>query len=412
MDELAQKWNRLLPPLHRQALELVLAQNQPIYLVGGIVRDLILGRANLDLDFVCLKPAKLIVSGLLPHFENEFGKSNLKLLEHAAFGTIRLDVGDDDLHLDFATARQEVYSQPAALPTVRFTDNLSHDLGRRDFTINAIAYSVQTGLHDPFGGLADLQNGLLRILHSHSFEDDPTRMIRAIRFAARLDYALEPFTLTALQKALDDGYFQELSAERKRNELRMILKEAEPTKALALLQNYNLLTAIHPLLAWNEALQKVFERVKVFFKGNPPAYALLAALLHLGDASMVVNELRFANLEADVPIEVVRLWQNVYPKLNKVLPNSQLYRLLNPYKPESLAVFEALASERGQIAHYQQNLALRRPLLNGNDVIRLGVPAGPRIKELLGALQDAVLDGRVMGREAEEAFLYAQINKN
>lgn len=407
---LMEKLRSALPEWHRRAFELVLEGEPEVFLVGGIVRDLLLGRENSDLDFVTLDYAPGLVRWLLPRFERPFSLNNIKikLVEHSAFGTARLDLGDM-LHLDFATARQEIYERPAALPTVSFPATLAEDLKRRDFTINAMALSPGQGLLDPFNGLADLRDGWLRILHPASFEDDPTRLIRGVRFAARMGYSFEPLTRQLLEKARDEGYFELLTAERKRNELRLILKELNPVKGLALLQEYRLLAHFHPALAWNEELAQAFRQLESQI-ARPQPYEYLAALLHLQDASTaaaILKSLNFEKLEAVVPQEVARLWEEARPDLRYPLKNSQLDSLFRPYKAESLKVFEALLpqEQREFVRRYREEVKGRSPQLNGDYLLQQGVPAGPQIKTLLAALRAAVLDGEVVGRKAEEAFL-------
>ncbi len=403
---LLERLRAALPPSHRQALETTLQHVPEIFLVGGIVRDLLLGRANTDLDFVTLAYAPEVVGRLSPAFKENFPQ--IKVFAHDAFGTARLGLGDE-LHLDFATARREIYERPAALPTVAFPATLEEDLKRRDFTINALALSPRQGLLDPFNGLADLRDGWLRVLHEASFVDDPTRMVRAIRFAARLGYKLEPITQKLLETARDESFFELLSAERKRNELRLILKELRPVKGLALLQEYGLLVRFHPALTWGDALAASFDRLEQAL-GRPQPYEYLAALLHLqgaANAAGILKSLNFAGLEATVPQEVARLWQEVRPVLKGPLKNSRLDLFFRRYKAESLKVFAALLPGEQQefIRRYRADVQGRSPVLNGDALLEMGLPPGPRIKELLAVLRAAVLDGEVVGPDAERAFL-------
>ena len=403
---LLERLRAVLPPLHREALEVILEHDPEVFLVGGIVRDLLLGRANTDLDFVTLRYAPEVVRRLLPSFKMNFPQ--VKVLEYDAFGTVRLDLSDE-LHLDFATARREIYERPAALPKVAFPATLEEDLKRRDFTINALALSPRKGLLDPFNGLADLRDGWLRVLHDASFVDDPTRMIRAIRFAARLGYELEPITLKLLETARDENLFELLSAERKRNELRLILKELRPVKGLALLHKHALLARFHPALTWNAELAASFDRLEEALD-RPRPYEYLAALLHLQgaeNATAIIKSLNFAGLEATVPQEVARLWQEIRPELKPPLKNSRLDLFFRSYKAEALRVFAVLLPGEQQefIRRYREEVQGRSPVLNGNALLQMGVPPGPRIKELLAVLRAVVLDGEVVGREAEIAFL-------
>ena len=399
-----------LPPLHRRALEVVTSVAGPgVYLVGGIVRDFLLGRSNLDLDFVCLAPASQTVAELLPGLRAEFGAEALKVMYYEGFGTVRLDIGPT-LHLDFATARHETYSQPAALPTVSFPATLEQDLRRRDFSFNALALAADGQFYDPFDGLTDLRDGWLRVLHELSFVDDPTRMIRGVRFAARMGYRFEPTTEQLLKEALAGGYFERLSAERKRNELRLILREKLPQRGLALLDHYGLLAAIHPTLSWNDSLQAQFDCLSgdaVELDWN----AWLAVLLHhtVAEAtSRLLNDLRFDRAESTLPVEVARLWQTVRPALAPGLKNSQLYDLFHSYGSESLVILRLLLPEESQreaVTCYLDQVAGRKPILTGDDLIRLGVSPGPAMKTLLARLRSAVLDGEASGAAAETAFI-------
>ncbi len=447
---LAARLKVMLPPEHALAFEIVnnyaQTQNQAVYLVGGIVRDLLLGRPNLDLDFVCLSDARPFARALLSQFQSLSQITSATLTTHPDFLTASLELvfspqssvlspgyisppdgvqssvlttHHSSLVLDFTTARREIYVQPAALPTVDPVPvSLEVDLRRRDFTINALALSLDYKLIDHFNGLNDLQAGLLRVLHPKSFEDDPTRMVRGVRFAARFDYRFEPQTEVLLEKALQGGFFALLSPERRRNELWLILREALPEKGLAMLYHYKLLQAIHSSLNWSENLQNSFLQLREHLSPStlltPLAY--LAALLHLTEPNQVeriVNDLRFPNEQARVPVAVARLWHEAQPKLVLGLKNSQLYALLHPYDtpPKVLAIFEALLHQSeperaAQVGHYRQYLAHLRPQTGGDFLIkRLGLKPGPRFKIWLAELLNAVLDGEIQGHEAEEAFL-------
>jgi tRNA nucleotidyltransferase (CCA-adding enzyme) len=417
-----------LPPEHWLAFQTVSsvaqAEGQSVFLVGGIVRDLLLDRPNLDLDFVTLIDARLFARQLVPLFENQPEITQVGLLTHDPFKTARLDLTFQNgvtLHIDLATARREIYQHPAALPTVApEIATLEVDLLRRDFTINAMTLSPKGGLVDPFNGLEDLRDGLLKVLHAKSFEDDPTRMARGIRFAARFGYHFASETEHLFKEAVAAGYFSLLSPERRRNELRLILKEVRPEKAVALLQHYHLLQAIQSGLEWNNALGKSFRQLRDYLPEPPSYLAYLAALLHLTSpvkAEEILRGLRFSSEEAAVPVAVAHLWQEVRPKLVPDLKNSQLYALLHPYffPTETLIIFEALLKadepERAaQIVHFRQNLAHLRPALDGEFLKSLGLKPGPQFRIWLEALRNAVLDGEIKGRVAEEQFLRRIIN--
>jgi len=347
----------------------------------------------------------------------------LNLIQHDAFGTARLDLIFENnfaLHLDLATARRELYARPAALPTVDpVPANLEEDLRRRDFTINALALSLDKGLLDPFNGVEDLREGWLRILHPHSFEDDPTRMVRGVRFAARFGYQFEPQTERLLKAALAGGFLGLLSAERRRNELFAILREALPEKALALLEQYGLLRAIHSELAWTEGLQISFRQLRAYLTIPASVIIYLAVLLHLTELTkleLLAKDLRLTLEEGRYLVAVARLWQEVGPKLEPELKNSQLYGLLHLYDytsgPNPLDLFEALAlpGRAVQVKRYLDELRHIKPELDGDFLKNtLGLKPGPQFRVWLADLQVAVLDREVQGREAEETFLRQRV---
>ena len=195
------------------------------HLVGGAVRDLLLGRERMDVDVVVEGDAIAIARRIDPD-----------AVVHERFGTASVRL--DGLDVDLATARSESYPRPGALPEVR-PGTLAEDLARRDFTINAMAVPLagDGALHDPHGGALDLSAGVLRVLHDASFADDPTRALRAARYAARLDFTLDPHTEGLLRAADLDT----VSAQRVEAELRRIATEARPERAIALAVGWGLL---------------------------------------------------------------------------------------------------------------------------------------------------------------------------
>jgi len=221
---------------------------QTLWLVGGPVRDLLLGKAARDIDVVVEGDAMALARAAALRLG---GRARV----HEAFGTARWD--HDDLSVDLATARVEWYEAPAALPRVMHAE-LRRDLYRRDFTINAMAIALHTldraELVDPFGGARDLRQRLLRVLHGLSFHDDPTRAFRAARFAARFDFRLAPQTEGLLRSALRSGVLRALGPERLGAELDRILGELEVVQAFRLLRDWELLPLIHPRFASGPAL--------------------------------------------------------------------------------------------------------------------------------------------------------------
>lgn len=197
------------------------ARGYKAFIVGGIVRDIILGVKNIDLD--------IVIEGDAIKLGEELAKElDAKIVTHKMFGTCTVTM-KDALKIDLATARKEKYAHPAALPMVEFS-SLKNDLSRRDFTINAMAASINGKdfgrLIDLFGGRRDLAKGIIRLMHDKSFIDDPTRIFRAVRFESRPGFSIEPKTLRLAKAAVKKGMFAKLSKYRVKNEIALIEKES------------------------------------------------------------------------------------------------------------------------------------------------------------------------------------------
>lgn len=232
-------------PLLEKAAVLASGAGLELYAVGGCARDWLLGRESADMDLLLSGDPSPVVEGL----EKAFGGRHQKF---KPFLTVRFFTAEGR-RLDLARFRKETYARPAALPAVGEAASASEDLKRRDFACNAMAVRLNGpepfGLLDPYGGAADIKNGLVRVLHMKSFEDDPTRVYRAARFAGRFGWELEAGTRALALDAVKAGLPALLSRERLRNELLKILSEADPLPALEFLKELGALAAIHPALA-------------------------------------------------------------------------------------------------------------------------------------------------------------------
>ena len=214
----------------------------PAYLVGGAVRDLLRGADPIDLDIAVEGDARTAAREIADRFGHA-------ATEYERFGTA--DVKTPDATYHFATTREEVYDAPGALPRVS-PASLSEDLGRRDFTVNAMAVGL-TGddlghLYDPLGGVADLHAGVIRVLHERSFLDDPTRLVRAVRYASRLGFDLDPETERLAREAVAAEALSTVSGERIGVELELLLNEAETASRIELLRDLEIHSALHPEL--------------------------------------------------------------------------------------------------------------------------------------------------------------------
>ncbi|NUM45574.1 MAG: CBS domain-containing protein, partial [Anaerolineales bacterium] len=309
LSDLLQK---TLPPGHLSLLKTIAAtaseQHQALYIVGGFVRDLLLERPSLDFDLVVEGDA-IALGKALAH---QYGG---RLMTHARFGTAKWQLEESSFQkedaanlpaaIDLITARTEFYTHPTALPTVE-RGSIKLDLHRRDFTLNTLALRLD-GMHygelyDYWGGYNDLRQGVIRVLHSISFVDDPTRMLRAVRFEQRFGFQIEPRTLELIQAALapQDGssatLLERVSGDRIRHELDHMLDEPNAPAMFARLEALGLLKAIHPALTWPEGVNAPLKALSTQLPG--PEWGLGAETKGLPTRRGVAYTLWFAQLSA------------------------------------------------------------------------------------------------------------------
>lgn len=394
--------------LPREFLELIRAagglaadKGQSLYLVGGAVRDLFLGRANLDLD--------LVLEGDAPSLARQLARlRDANVVTHPRFGTATISQGTNTL--DIVTARSETYSKPGALPTVK-PGTIHDDLFRRDFTINAIAVHLDPArfgeMVDPYGGKRDLDQGLVRVLHKESFKDDPTRIWRAIRYEQRLGFRLEPDTEGLLRR--DVGMIDRVSGDRLRHELERILKEDYPEKAFHRAEELGALQQLLPSLEGNAWLTGHFEKARKASPDSKPESTIYLALLvwRLDEEPLdaLLVRLKFGRAEARVLRDIPGLKKGIqYLEARELLP-SEICRLLKRRSPQAIlaaALATAYEHARRQLALYLSNLRFVAPSLDGDDLKLMGVPQGRRLGSLLQNLKDARLDGKVTTRKGEQ----------
>lgn len=380
------------------------AEGHCVYLVGGVVRDLLLGRPTLDVD--------LAVEGNAPSLARRLGKLlDGKVVTHPRFGTATFKRGP--VSLDFVTARSEIYARPGALPTVS-AGTIQDDLARRDFTINAMAIHLAPQrfgeLIDPHNGKRDVDRGLIRVLHRESFRDDPTRIWRAIRYEQRLDFRLEERTEHLLRS--DAPTMESVSGDRLRHELERILQEERAEKVLCRAEELGVLDQLVPGLEGDGWLAGRFDEARQASPDAKPAIELYLALLawRLEDEKLrqFAERLRFGGEAAKVLKDVLRLRQALRRLEAPGLQPSATCGLLDPHYP--LVIMAAvLATDsqavRQRLEAYLADLRFVAPSLDGNDLKAMGVPAGRKLGWLLRALKDARLDGKVATKEEEETLV-------
>ncbi|HEX5609338.1 MAG TPA: hypothetical protein VFX45_04510 [Solirubrobacterales bacterium] len=340
------------------------ATADPLYVVGGAVRDQLLGRGRADLDLVVVGDAAALGRSL-----------GADPVEHERFATAKVEIAGNEV--DLATARTETYAEPGALPDVAPAASVEQDLGRRDFTVNAMAVPVggEPALVDPHGGREDLDRGLLRVLHARSFEDDPTRAIRAARYAARLGFELEEGTKRLLRET-DLGT---VSEDRRWAELRRLAAEGTAPKGFELLAGWGLVELRDGGTALASEVGALLAREP--WKGEVErADAVLAAVLKPegGEAALAATN-------PESPSEGVALAGRRNP-VELVLARALGAEWLDPYISE----WRAVALE-----------------IDGADLIAAGIPEGPAVGRGLAAALRAKLDGVVVDRDAELATALA-----
>ena len=388
-----------------------------VYLVGGIVRDLFLRVPNFDVDIV-VEGDGITFAGLLAN------KTGGRLRTHQKFGTavVKLPKG---LKIDIATARLEYYESPAAMPTVELS-SIKKDLYRRDFTINTLAVRLEKKrfgeLIDFFGGLRDIKDKTIRVLHNLSFVEDPTRVLRAIRFEQRFDFKISKHTQNMIKTAVAMRLFDRLTGERIYTELVLMFAEAEPIKGLKRMKELDLLKFIHPLLTVTPNTDKLFAGLsetltwfRLLYLDLPLEKGFVYFLGLLDRLKGPEAEEALERLAAPMRIrERVRLARlhchDVLPILSRepLLAPSRVYALLHPLDIESLLLMMAEAKQeraRKYISLYLTHLRGVTVTLTGDDLKTMGIPPGPQYKKILAELLDAKLDEQVRTPEDEKEFV-------
>ncbi|MDF0644969.1 MAG: hypothetical protein P0111_13145 [Nitrospira sp.] len=398
-------------------------QRVALYLVGGVVRDLLLHRHNLDFDLTVegdgLAFARLVCRRY---------RATATFFEKFATARLRLSNG---LKLDVASTRRESYVHAAALPSIE-PAALRDDLYRRDFTINAMAIGLNAGtfgrLEDPFGGVQDLRAKRIRVLHEGSFQDDPTRIFRAIRFAERFGFAIEPGSRRQLAAAAAMDLVKRLSGPRLRNEIFLLLGERRSSQVVERLVSLKLLRFLHPRLRYSKTSRQVLESVSAALMWwgaqggqqsvDVPTLRLMALLSQSGPSviRLVAQRLQLSSAQALALSYAGALTSQVLKDLSgdRILP-SQVYRRLTGLPDEALVllVAKARASVDRQTAGRVRQRLLRylrsdrhvETTVRGSDLKKLGLKPGPRFKIILDRLLNARIDGTVRSVAEEQRLV-------
>jgi tRNA nucleotidyltransferase (CCA-adding enzyme) len=388
--------------------EAVQAVSEPfdgVYLVGGAVRDVLMGEPNFDVDIA------VEGDGIA------FGKALARVLggrpvPHEKFGTVVVLHGEGG-RIDVATARTEFYDYPGALPAVEQA-SIRQDLYRRDFTINAMAVSLKGEdfgrLVDYFGGHRDLEGRVIRVLHNLSFIDDPTRIFRAIRYENRYGFRMDAHTLALARACVEMELVGELSSARLRDELQDLFSEERVTDSVRRLAELGIDRAVHARLAADDDAARLIEQLdglRMRYAPSTPAWRLRLAVLARKMSSTEVldwsDRLKLRRRDAERIADAV----TVAPRLRELVAGikdaAELRAVVEPHDPDGALLALAQAKGKGakQLARYFEELRGVRLEISGGDLVALGLGESPRVGAVLEELLRRKLNGQLDGRSAE-----------
>lgn len=387
------------------------------YVVGGFVRDVFLRRENLDIDLVIegdgIEFAKRVAS-----------KHNGRVRIHRAFGTAVITF-PDGFKVDVASARLEYYEYPAALPKVEMS-SIKLDLYRRDFTINTLAIRLNPSffgeLIDFFGARKDVKEKTIRVIHNLSFVEDPTRILRAIRFEQRFGFRIGKLTTSLIENAVKMNFLDRLDGRRLLSELVLVLQEDEVILNIKRMNELNILPFIHPKISFNDStkvllenisevinwyklsfLEEKCERWRVYFLGLIDSLYKNEVLSLCKRLSMSGNEQQeMLRSREHARSAVARMTQQ------RSVSNSELHHLLSPLSTEYLLYLMAKITKKAAkkaISTFLTQLKHTKIKTTGEDLKKLGLPPGKLYKKILNNLLDAKLDGKVRSKREEIAFI-------
>ena len=372
----------------------------PLYLVGGVVRDMLMGRAIKDLDLVVEGDAVRLASALAEALSGE-------VIARSQFGTAKLLVLEQSI--DVVTARRETYKNPGALPTV-FPGTIADDLARRDFTVSSIALRLEPTpmqLLDPAGGQRDIQQRLIRVLHAASLQDDATRIMRAVRYEQRLGFHLEQQTEKLLRRNLH--MLDAISGDRLRRELDLIFREEQAGPTLLRAMELGAMAALYPHFPDAQTMKQHLKRLSSSGDMAQPIHylALLTYSMKADEREGFIQRLTLTATWAKVVRDVALATESAIYLTTESSP-AVVSRRLRGLSPEAVQVAGMLAGSEGaqrNLHLYIQEWRHVRPSLTGHDLTRLGVPPGPQIGKLLEELRDARLEGWVRTKADEEVLV-------
>jgi tRNA nucleotidyltransferase (CCA-adding enzyme) len=387
------------------------------YFVGGLVRDLIMRRRNLDVD--------LVVEGDAIEFARKLARQlKARIRAHRKFQTAVV-ILPDGFKLDVATARAEYYSSPGEYPMIE-RGSIKLDLYRRDFSINALAVKLNPDsfgqVVDYFNGLKDLKDRTIRILHNLSFVDDPTRILRAVRFEQKFDFKIGKHTEYLMKGAIKRGYLRQAQGPRVLNEILVILRGDNPIRAFDRMEELGILTSLHPGLAFTGKIRNIFLQVvrintwfQLLFLDEEPdvGQIYLNALMMMKNIDEREQILELFHISAHEKKNYRSRWEKtsftmkVLARTEEKRP-SQIARLLSDIEVEDLLTIMSLTKREDTvkaISVYLSRLRFIQRELDGKELKKMGYSSGPLFREIMLAVQDARIDGAVNSLAEEKEWV-------
>ena len=366
----------------------------PVYLVGGAVRDLLLGKPVVDVDLAVEGDGSRVARELAARLDGHASP-------HERFSTATVRAGT--LAFDIAATRAEEYPEPGALPVVR-PAGLAEDLGRRDFAINAMAAGLQGDelghLHDPHGGCTDLDARVVRVLHDRSFIDDPTRLLRAVRYEVRLDFRMDEPTEELAREAARRNALTTVSGPRIRDELLDLLGEAAAPRGVQRLVELGLLDTLGGDLNGDSELV-ASAKLGAGETGADPALSALAAVASPDPDAEWIESLGLRADERDAVVRAARKAPQLAKTVRADLPDSAIHALLHCEHPETLALTLAYGAPGAPILRYLADLQGVQLEISGDDLVAAGVAESPALGRALEETLRKKLDGEIAGRDEE-----------
>jgi len=392
-----------------------------VFLVGGFVRDILLGNTNYDIDIVVEGQGIRFAKILSDYF-------NARYIVHEKFatGVIMLPCG---IKIDLSTARSEYYESPGALPTIELA-SIKQDLSRRDFTINAMAIRLTENgfgeLIDFFCGQQDLKNKKIRVLHNLSFIEDPTRIFRAVRFEQRFGFKIDKHTENLIKHAVTSEFFECVAFERIRDELIIMLDEEKPIRAIHRMYEFDELKFIDTAFSGKNIEEKLFERIGdtiawyklSFFRTEIKKWLIyfmgMVVKLPVTVVFRICKKLKIQKNDLKIVIETIKNCFAVISVLERdIKKKSFVYRLLKPYSLEGLIFLMALTDNphvKEKISLFITHLRDIKVSFTGNDILKRGLKPSPAYKKIFNILLNEKIDGKITSQENEEERFYKLVD--